>query len=216
MREVYKAKGKKRLPDDHPELDVKVYLGSGHVANQINNYVNIDIQPYEGCICWDFTKGLPFISDNSVDRVLSRISLEFMPRKEVMPLLKEVYRVLAPGGHFEILAQDLEAHCRHLLNGRFQDDHEYVLRKLYGRQLHIDGKLVPGTLRMTFFSYQILAMLLSRAGYRGIKKEMQSRYSTRMLVYACKDPEEVLPVFMTTWGLPPDILDMTRKPRYHK
>jgi len=216
-RKVYKAGTKKRLPDDRPDLSVKVYLGSGHMANQIENHINIDIQPYEGCICWDFTKGLPFIKNNTVDRVLGRISFEFMPRKKVTPVLKEILRVLKPGGHFELLAQDLEAHCWHLLNGRFKDDHEYMLRKLYGRQLYVNDVPVPGTFRMTFFSYQIMAMLLGNIGFVRIQKTKQTKHQTRMLVVAHKPrkfSEEIR--FLTTEGLPRGIIDGTRKPRYHK
>ena len=215
-RSAYTKQTLKRLPDDRPDLPIKVYLGSGSLATQVSGYINIDIQPYAGCILWDFTEGLPFIENSSVDKFLSRLSLEFLPRKKVLPLFKEVLNKLKPGGQFEILAFDLKAHCEHLLYGDFVNDHEYILRNLYGRQLlDKNGDPIPGTFKTTMFTYRILAMCLASTGFVKITRAASSRLRTRMLVTAYKPEHENEIRFLTTEGLTRDIVENKYKLRFH-
>jgi len=209
-----------RLPDDHPELSIKVYLGSGPIYHQIQNYINIDIQPYLGCIVWDFTRGLPFIENDSVDLVLSKLSFEFMPRDKVVPVLNEIHRILKPGGLFRFIGYDLEVYCRNLAFGKYSDNHEYFLRQIYGRQNFDEhGNKIEGTFRYTCYSFQILGYLLAKTGFVKIHKvfdPLKTKAKDKMVVQANKRNSAQDPVWLTTDGIPKDMLELKRKYRYHK
>ena len=62
-----------------------------------NGWVNVDISGAD--INHDLTKGVP-LDDNTVDAVYSSHVFEHIPYRELLKVIKEINRVLKPGGYF--------------------------------------------------------------------------------------------------------------------
>lgn len=60
-------------------------------------YLPVDIAGGEGVLRLDVTQGLPW-ADNSVGAIRAHDFLEHVPIGQVVPLMNEIHRVLAPGG----------------------------------------------------------------------------------------------------------------------
>ncbi|UPU37639.1 methyltransferase domain-containing protein [Geomonas paludis] len=67
-----------------------------------------------GVMIHDLRKGIPF-ADGSVDAVYSSHVLEHLMREHAALFLKEMFRVLKPGGTVRIVVPDLEAAARNYL-----------------------------------------------------------------------------------------------------
>lgn len=80
----------------HPKL----HLGCGKKI--LPGFVNVDIVAAEGVdLVFDISQGLPF-PDDSFDEVRAIDVLEHIPATRIIHVMNEVYRVLAPGGSFQI------------------------------------------------------------------------------------------------------------------
>jgi len=90
------------LPD--PPRGLKLHLGSG--PQRLPGWINTDAHPAE--LCLDLRWGLPF-PDGSADYVFMSHMLEhlYYP-EEAMAVLREVRRVLSPGGCFRVVVPDIE------------------------------------------------------------------------------------------------------------
>jgi SAM-dependent methyltransferase len=90
---------------DLPAQGLSVHLGAG--SAQLDGWVNIDVWPSQ--LSLDFRWGLPF-GDTSAERVYLSHTLEHLPYPTgVMELLREIHRVLRPGGKIRIVVPDIEA-----------------------------------------------------------------------------------------------------------
>lgn len=84
---------------------MKLHLGCGpHV---FQGWDNLDLLDHPGVIKHDLTQPLPYV-DNSVDFAFSEHFLEHLTRKQGLAFLKEVRRVLKPGGVFRLVMPDLD------------------------------------------------------------------------------------------------------------
>lgn len=83
---------------------LKIHIGAGQ--DRLPDWVNIDGYPAE--LALDVTRGLPF-ADGAADYVFMSHILEhlFYP-DDALSLLREVQRVLAPGGRARIIVPDVE------------------------------------------------------------------------------------------------------------
>src|SRR6266849_7273936 len=75
-------------------------------------------------------RSLPFRSDSFSTVYFSHI-LEHFPWKEVVQILKEWWRVTAPGGELQVFVPNLEWCALQIVNGICD---EFVLNALHGRQ----------------------------------------------------------------------------------
>ena len=76
------------------------------------DWVNLDLVAHlPGVIAHDIRTGLPF-PDNSFSAVYHSHVLEHLRRSSAPALLRECYRVLAPGGILRVAVPDLEAIAR--------------------------------------------------------------------------------------------------------
>ncbi|GEM_PF-3406857 len=82
---------------------IKLHVGCG--TRKLKGFVNIDIEENPD-IVRDVREGLPF-PDKSVDFVFAEHFIEHLTRDEVIMFLKEVYRILKPGGVCRIATPDL-------------------------------------------------------------------------------------------------------------
>ncbi len=82
------------------------YLDLGCGPNIHPDFINLDFQWRPGIdLCWDVTRGLPF-ADGALAGVFSEHCLEHFNLPAATALLREVRRVLAPGGRARIIVPD--------------------------------------------------------------------------------------------------------------
>jgi predicted SAM-dependent methyltransferase len=103
----------KRIPDwvetqlrqlNVGEKGISLHLGAG--SAELAGWINVDVWPAQ--LSLDLRRGLPF-ADGSVERVYLSHTLEHLWYPgEVIQLLKEALRVLAPSGRIRIVVPDIE------------------------------------------------------------------------------------------------------------
>jgi predicted SAM-dependent methyltransferase len=95
-----------------PERGLSIHLGAG--SAQLDGWVNIDVWPSE--LALDFRWGLPF-AEGSAERVYLSHTLEHLPYPTaVMELLRDIHRVLTPGGKIRIVVPDIGAAIQAYVN----------------------------------------------------------------------------------------------------
>lgn len=94
----------------------KINLGCG--PHTIEGWDNLDLESHPGVIVTDLSLGqLPY-ADNSVDYAFSEHFIEHLTKEQFIPLLKDVHRVLKPGGVFRISTPDLRVIASDYINGK--------------------------------------------------------------------------------------------------
>lgn len=92
---------------------IKLNLGSGPYPMQ--GWDCLDLLEHPGIITHDLTTPLLY-AGNSVDFAFSEHFLEHLTRYQGVKFLKEVHRVLKPGGVFRIVVPDLRLLCYNYMN----------------------------------------------------------------------------------------------------
>jgi len=93
-------------------------------------YLNVDIVPFPKVdLAFDITKRFP-IDDGVIAEVLSVATLEHLRKPQVDHVLKEFFRILAPGGLLRVSTPDIDALARAIIN---HEDTELINRHLFGR-----------------------------------------------------------------------------------
>jgi SAM-dependent methyltransferase len=135
----------------------------------VGGWVNSDIVPAPGVdLCCDIRAGLP-LADASIDYAVAIHVLQDLVWTEIPGALAQLHRVLRPGGVLRISVPDLDRAIEAYLRG---DRGYFYIPDADGRSL--GGKMVTqiiwyGSVR-TPFTYDFLAELLERAGFRGIAR----------------------------------------------
>lgn len=94
---------RQQLPDGTAPLFVN--LGSG--GKYLDGFVNVEGSPFYRKDMWlDMRNGLPF-PDNSVDALYTCHVFEHFYYDELLPLMRECYRVAKPGGGIRIVVPSL-------------------------------------------------------------------------------------------------------------
>jgi predicted SAM-dependent methyltransferase len=95
-----------------PRVLASAYLDVGCGPNTHMEFINLDYLWHPGVdVCWDLGTGLPF-ADGSLRGVFSEHCLEHFPLPEAARLLREMRRVLAPGGTVRLVVPDGELYLR--------------------------------------------------------------------------------------------------------
>ena len=93
-------------------------------------YLNVDIVPFPKVdLVFDITKQFP-IAAGVIAEVLSVATLEHLRREHVDHVLREFFRILAPGGLLRVSTPDIDALAHAILN---HEDIELINRHLFGR-----------------------------------------------------------------------------------
>ena len=111
---------------------MKTYLNLGCGERFHPDWINIDLTSgRSGVIAHDLERGIPFQS-KSADAVYLAAVFEHIRRNDAANFLREIYRVLKPGGIVRVGVPDLEKICRIYLekleaaaNGDKQAVHDY-------------------------------------------------------------------------------------------
>jgi predicted SAM-dependent methyltransferase len=105
----------------------KLQLGSG--GNDPKGWLNTDIEPTRNEVYLDATKRYPF-PDGSFQYVFGEHVIEHVPWEDGVTMLKECYRVLAPGGKLRVVTPNLAKFVQ-LLTGRADvEAQQFIAAKL--------------------------------------------------------------------------------------
>lgn len=141
---------------------IKLDIGSGGKAASYLGAGWLGVDPYvEDADIKAPMWQLPF-DDNSIDEIFTSHALEHIAKAEIIPTLKEWYRVLKPGGKVTIRVPDLEWCVRHWL--QHQNDTGWCLDIIFGNQNH------AGEFHKTGFTSLTLTRYAQIAGFTNVLK----------------------------------------------
>lgn len=163
----------------HGARGLRVNLGSGCSSKQ--GWVNVDGFDSPGLTClWDCRLNLPF-EDDSVRCLFSEHFLEHLdPQTEVPALLRDILRVLEPGGILRFIVPDTQKY----LKAYVDDDWETLarLRRMTddrvdfysGQTFRTRMEIVNHVFRQGYehkfaYDFETLALRLSEAGFKEIQ-----------------------------------------------
>ena len=148
----------------------KLEIGSGNKPSP--DYLHFDIRKMEGTDIVGDARELPF-EDNSFEEILSRFFLEHVHRTDAKKALKEMVRVLIPGGKLKIIVPNIAYFCK-LFTTETGQKKEWALNKIYGFENY------PEDLHYFGYDFDILSEYLKEAGFINIKqiesKEKEDQY----------------------------------------
>lgn len=105
----------------------KLQLGAGSHAPP--GWLNTDISPRRGQIYLDATQRYPF-PDGSFHYVFSEHMIQALPWEGGVAMLKECYRILAPGGRLRIVTPNLAKFVRLLTENLDAETRQFIAAKL--------------------------------------------------------------------------------------
>ena len=160
----------------HPRL----HLGCG--TRMVPGWHNVDVVGSEYDI--DLGSGrLPWKSD-SFDTVVSQHVIEHLElHDELLPLLAELRRVIAPGGALWLSCPDMDRACRSYIDHKGQDLIDDRKSRPHGdlgmdglpSQQFINGQFHQGGEHKNLFDFELLAWALKRAGWESVEHVSESR-----------------------------------------
>src|SRR5262249_23483695 len=110
-----RARARRRMPKPFaPGVD-QLHLGCG--ARRVPGFLNVDVAGSELDV--DLASGeLPF-NDESFNAVVSQHVIEHLDLEhELLPLLRDIHRVLKPGAELWLSCPDMSVVCRYYAEGR--------------------------------------------------------------------------------------------------
>jgi predicted SAM-dependent methyltransferase len=102
-------------------------IGSGTV--NLPGWLNTDIEPGTGQTYLDATKRFP-ISDGSMQYIFAEQVIEHLTYDQGLSMLRECYRVLAPGGKIRLATPDLMKYFQLLQDPNSEQSQRYIEAKL--------------------------------------------------------------------------------------
>jgi SAM-dependent methyltransferase len=84
------------------------YLDLGCGPNTHDNFINLDYNWHPKIdLCWDVSRGIP-LPDQSLRGVYTEHCLEYFPLPVAESVIREIHRILMPGGRVRIVVPDAE------------------------------------------------------------------------------------------------------------
>jgi predicted SAM-dependent methyltransferase len=186
-RSILHQATKIKLALQPPGKPVWLNVGAGNVSG-VNGWTTLDICR-RADYWWDASRPLPF-RDGTVDRVYSSHMLEHLPYREIVRFLKEVHRILKPGGEVSIAVPDAAIY----LDAYFKK--ETLPESLLSYQVAVYSKLpidmvnyiaYMGGEHHHLFTADNLLAVLRNAGFCGV----QAREFDAKIDVACRRHESV-------------------------
>ena len=150
---------------------MKLHLGCGR--RYIAGYVHIDVVDHPHVDHVSSIDSLSFLQDGSAEVIYNCHVLEHFKRREVQRVLREWYRVLAPGGILRTSVPDFAALCE--VYSR-TPDLGLVIGPIFGRQDYLYN------IHYNLFDFATLERQLHEAGFCGVR-----RYDWRQTEHAGVD-----------------------------
>lgn len=156
----------------------KINIGSGNVL--LTGYCNIDL--YRGAdLVIDLEKRLFPFRKNSIDAAVCISAINYFTRKRGEEIIRNVHRVLKPGGVFRIGTQDL----RIIAEKYVQNDANFFFQKLPNGKERFVGETIGDKFNSWFYGYAVakgkgckyfydyetLALLCTKAGFTTVEKK---------------------------------------------
>ena len=138
---------------------MKLHLGCGR--RHIPGYVHIDVVDYPHVDHVSSIDNLSFLQDGSVELIYNCHVLEHFKRREVNRVLREWYRVLAPGGLLRVSVPDFAALCEVYVRSR---DLGLVIGPIFGRQDYLYN------IHYNLFDFDTLKAQLEQAGFSQVRR----------------------------------------------
>jgi SAM-dependent methyltransferase len=168
----------------HPACQ-KLHFGCG--SRQVEGWLNVDVADSDYDV--DLGNGyLPWM-DKSFDVALSQHVIEHLELKsELLPLLKELHRVLINKGQIWLSCPDIEKICRSYSEHKMADlitDREKRSRKYWGLKWNLDSevglKKIPSSHMINsifyqnnehrnLFDFELLEWLLNECGFTNVER----------------------------------------------
>jgi predicted SAM-dependent methyltransferase len=105
----------------------KLHLGAG--GNSKAGWLNTDIEPIRGQVYLDVTERFP-IPDGAIHYIYHEHLIEHIPYPQGMAMLKESYRVMAPGGKIRIVTPNLSKFIGLFAEGKSPQAEKYMVEKM--------------------------------------------------------------------------------------
>ena len=155
-------------------MGILLDIGSGFKNESKKGFLRVD--PYvKDSDLKDFAWDLSY-EDNVVDEIFSSHMLEHLYKRQVIPTLKEWYRVIKPKGKLIVTVPDLEWCCNWWLN---HQTNGWDLDIIYG------GQSRKGETHRTGFNRQIMIDYLREAGFTVKKFEELETHNQKTLSFEC-------------------------------
>ena len=188
-----KSKARNLVKDLKSPIMLNVGCGTDYKEGWINIDNNSDNNIERLDLNWDLRNPLPF-EDNSVDFVFNEHFFEHLTVEEGQMAMKDIMRVLKPGGVMRIAMPDLEQVVHHYLHVPLSKD---PVIKEHG---FTDVKTRAEWMNMSFrwwghkwlYDYEELERRLKEAGYSKIKRCKLNKSSHKELCNLEIRPESYL------------------------
>lgn len=163
------------------DLPCNLELGSGN--NPQPGFIHLDIAehfPQVDIVCDLSREGIP-LPDNSVRRLIHNHLIEHIPWRQAPSLVREMSRVMVPGGEMIFRTPDLRFICESYLNNRITPEwpgDENAMVKIYGEMNPsnwaiiklFSGQDYPSNFHFCCYDFETVELLLTRNGFRTVKR----------------------------------------------
>lgn len=175
----------------HGPHDKIIELGGGQNRNP-SCQVNVDVRQGPGVdFVADFDKPLP-IKDEEWDGVFSQYVIEHISWRKVRSFLKEVFRILKPGGRVVFVTADTEAQTEWInTNGNGWDGKplfESASCVIFGDQDYAENS------HKNYMNHNIALDLFGGAGFEAVITQPYGERRTDMVITACKPQRTEEPI----------------------
>jgi predicted SAM-dependent methyltransferase len=178
MFDFLRARARRRMPRQViPSVD-KLHLGCG--PRRVQGFLNIDVESSDLDV--DLASGhLPFPDGCFVAAVSQHVIEHLELRSELLPLLRDVHRVLKPGGDFWLSSPDMKTACRFYVDGKIQllvDDRRarfpaYSLNGIPPQNFLNDLFHQHGE-HQNLLDFELLAWALQEAGFTDVEQKTEA------------------------------------------
>jgi predicted SAM-dependent methyltransferase len=145
------------------------YVNIGCGESMPAGFCNVDYAWRPGVLCWDITKGIPFAT-GSVKGVFSEHCLEHISRDQCLLVLRELRRILQPGGTARVVVPDGELYCRLYVNSMKGIEARWPYPESGQTPMGYVNGIMRGHGHLFIYDYQTLRDSMIEAGFRDVCK----------------------------------------------
>ena len=143
-------------------MNKKIHLGCG--KRYLEGYIHVDIHPHDHIDYISSIDKLDMFQDESANLIYASHCIEYFDRDEVIEVLREWKRVLAPNGILRLAVPNFESLIKVYSKS---NDLNNVLGPLYGKWSIGRNKFIY---HKTVYDLESLTTLLKQAGFDKVKK----------------------------------------------
>jgi predicted SAM-dependent methyltransferase len=174
---------------------IRLNLGSGR--RPLHGWINVDINPFAHADAWlDLRDAWPF-ADDGVEAIYMRHCLEHFTESDVLRILRQCHRVLAPEKGLRIGSPSLEFALEEYLHGDFAfvpwvAEHATSPGRRFFSYMMDDGN------HGIMFDFSYLAELLALVGFTDIQRVSggQSTFLERAQLSPLDNPEDAVTLYV--------------------